>query len=73
MVLSELKQGEKASVKDISTLNQIVKRLIQMGIHEGSVINIKTVMPFGGPFCYRIQRTSNRNPFECCRLYSGGA
>lgn len=50
MVLSELKQGEKAIIRNISLLDSIInKRLVQMGIREGVEIRIKSVMPFGGP------------------------
>lgn len=50
MVLSELKQGEKAIIRDTSLLDSIInKRLIQMGIREGAEVSIKSAMPFGGP------------------------
>lgn len=50
MVLSDLKQGEKATIKDLSSLNQLVKtRLMNLGIYLGSEVNVKTKMPLGGP------------------------
>jgi FeoA domain. len=51
MVLSDLKQGEKAVIRDISHLDSILnKRLMQMGIREGAVVGVKSIMPFGGPY-----------------------
>ncbi|WP_034726086.1 FeoA family protein [Calidifontibacillus oryziterrae] len=50
LLLSDLKQGEKAKIKDFSTVSTLVKRrLIDMGISEGSEICLKCNMPFGGP------------------------
>lgn len=50
MVLSDLKQGDRATIKDLSSVNQLVKtRLMNLGIYLGSEINIKTKMPLGGP------------------------
>lgn len=50
LLLSELKQGEKAKIKDFSSISDLVKRrLIDMGINEGSEVCLKCNMPFGGP------------------------
>ncbi|WP_062352902.1 FeoA family protein [Bacillus kwashiorkori] len=50
MVLSDLLQGQKAKIQDLSSLNSIVKkRLTDLGFREGQEINVKTIMPFGGP------------------------
>ncbi|WP_033826728.1 FeoA family protein [Bacillus andreraoultii] len=50
MVLFDLKQGESATIKDLSSLNQLVKtRLMNLGIYLGSEVNIKSKMPLGGP------------------------
>lgn len=51
MVLTDLKQGQSATIQDLSLLDQIVKkRLIDLGFHIGSKIYIKSMMPFGGPY-----------------------
>lgn len=51
MVLADLKQGEKAKIRDFSMLSDIVRRrLIDMGIYEGVEVCVKCNMPFGGPF-----------------------
>ncbi|HHY72503.1 MAG TPA: ferrous iron transport protein A [Bacillus bacterium] len=51
MVLAELKQGEKARIRDFSKLSDIVRRrLIDMGIYEGVEVCLKCNMPFGGPY-----------------------
>lgn len=49
-MLVALKVGEKAVIKDLSGANALVKRrLLDLGITEGSIICIKCFMPFGGP------------------------
>lgn len=49
-MLSKLKKGERAKIIDISGADQLVRRrLLDLGITEGSEICIKCKMPFGGP------------------------
>lgn len=49
-MLVALKAGEKAVIKDISDVNALVRRrLLHLGITEGSMVCIKCIMPFGGP------------------------
>lgn len=55
MNLTELQQGRKATVSDITKLNDIVKqRLIDMGLVEGQEICLKCTMPFGGPVMVEV-------------------
>jgi ferrous iron transport protein A len=50
LLLTELRQGEKAKIKDLSGVNQFMKRrLLDLGIVEGSEIHYKYTLPFGGP------------------------
>ncbi|MDQ0153712.1 ferrous iron transport protein A [Robertmurraya andreesenii] len=50
-MLSMLRKGEKAIITDISKADELVKRrLLDLGITEGSEVCIKCKMPFGGPF-----------------------
>jgi ferrous iron transport protein A len=68
-MLENLKLGEKARIKDISGANQLVRRrLLDLGITEGSEVCVKCKMPFGGPFmlescgqCVGIRRSE-----ACC-------
>ncbi|MGG0719271.1 FeoA family protein [Robertmurraya massiliosenegalensis] len=49
-MLSKLGTGERAKIIDISSADQLVRRrLLDLGITEGSEICIKCKMPFGGP------------------------
>jgi len=49
-LLAALKTGEKAIIKDISGANALVRRrLLDLGITEGSQVCVKCIMPFGGP------------------------
>ena len=49
-MLGQLKKGEKARIIDISHTDQLVRRrLLDLGITEGTEVCIKCFMPFGGP------------------------
>jgi ferrous iron transport protein A len=42
--------GEKGKIKNISKVGRLVqRRLLDLGITEGSEVCVKCVMPFGGP------------------------
>ncbi|PLR90080.1 FeoA family protein [Bacillus sp. T33-2] len=50
-MLGKLKTGEKGLIKNISIADRLVRRrLLDLGITEGSEVCIKCVLPFGGPF-----------------------
>ncbi|MFX3624355.1 MAG: ferrous iron transport protein A [Ectobacillus sp.] len=50
MVLTELKRGTQAKIVDLSNVNPIIqRRLLDMGIDEGTTICLKGVLPFRGP------------------------
>ncbi|MDR7072480.1 FeoA family protein [Fictibacillus barbaricus] len=50
MLLSELCKGEKAKIVDLSSLSETVKRrLLDLGICEGSQVCLQCKMPFKGP------------------------
>jgi ferrous iron transport protein A len=50
-MLTSLRAGEKATVCGMGKANNLVKRrLLDLGISEGSPISLKYIMPFGGPF-----------------------
>ncbi len=49
-MVSSLKAGEKGKIVDISHVSHLVqRRLLDLGITEGSEVCVKCVMPFGGP------------------------
>ncbi|WP_462408883.1 FeoA family protein [Neobacillus sp. Marseille-QA0830] len=49
-MFSSLKAGEKGKIVDISHVSHLVqRRLLDLGITEGSEVCVKCVMPFGGP------------------------
>lgn len=49
-MLGKLRAGEKGKIKDLSHADQLVRRrLLDLGITEGSKVAIKCIMPFGGP------------------------
>lgn len=50
MMLGKLKEGQKCKIVDLSSTDRLVKRrLLDLGITEGTEVCIKCVMPFGGP------------------------
>lgn len=49
-MFSLLKAGDKGKIIDISHVGYLVqRRLLDLGITEGSEVSLKCVMPFGGP------------------------
>ena len=49
-MLGQLKTGEKGRIKNTAGADKFVRRrLLDLGISEGSEICIKCFMPFGGP------------------------
>ncbi|WP_419883293.1 FeoA family protein [Peribacillus sp. B-H-3] len=50
-MLTGLKAGEKAVVFSMVKTNQLVRRrLLDLGICEGSEVCLRCIMPFGGPY-----------------------
>lgn len=50
IIMLRLRVGEKGTIKDISKADYLVRRrLLDLGITEGSEICIKRILPFGGP------------------------
>ncbi|MBT2653757.1 ferrous iron transport protein A [Bacillus sp. ISL-18] len=49
-MFSALKAGDKGKIIDLSHVGHLVqRRLLDLGITEGSEVCVKCVMPFGGP------------------------
>lgn len=49
-MLGKLKTGEKARIMNTAGTDRFVRRrLLDLGICEGSVICVKCILPFGGP------------------------
>jgi len=45
-----LKAGDKGKIKDVSHVGHLVqRRLLDLGITEGSEVCVKCILPFGGP------------------------
>ncbi|MED1470308.1 FeoA family protein [Bacillus salipaludis] len=45
-----LKAGDRGKIVDVSHIGHLVqRRLLDLGITEGSEVCVKCVMPFGGP------------------------
>ncbi|MBA4602378.1 FeoA family protein [Thermoactinomyces mirandus] len=51
MTLADIQPGKKARIVSIENVNKLVRRrLIDLGIMEGSIICLKNSLPFGGPY-----------------------
>lgn len=49
-MLGLLKVGEKGRIINLSTVDRLVRRrLLDLGISEGTEVSVKGIMPFGGP------------------------
>ncbi|GHH98585.1 FeoA family protein [Neobacillus kokaensis] len=49
-MFSSFKPGERGKIVDLSHVSHLVqRRLLDLGITEGSEVCVKCVMPFGGP------------------------
>ena len=53
MVLSELRRGEKAIIRAVKA-GFATDRIMQMGCTPGTLVEVRTVFPFGGPMAIRI-------------------
>ncbi|WNF37485.1 FeoA family protein [Bacillaceae bacterium IKA-2] len=59
MTLAQVKEGNKVIIKDLSKTNDLIKRrLLDLGIFEGTEVNVLSKMPFGGPIM--IESNGNR-------------
>lgn len=55
IVLTDLKQNEKAVISNLAMINSMVKRrLLDLDVLEGSIIKLKRTLPFGGPIAIEI-------------------
>ncbi|AKF93183.1 FeoA family protein [Brevibacillus laterosporus] len=51
MVLADVKAGISARIVDITQVSALVRRrLVDLDIMEGTVVRIKKILPFGGPY-----------------------
>ncbi|MFJ5622516.1 ferrous iron transport protein A [Peribacillus loiseleuriae] len=50
MLLTDIHVGEKVRITNMERMNKLVlRRLLDLGIMEGSNIKIKRILPLGGP------------------------
>ncbi|ERI08222.1 FeoA family protein [Aneurinibacillus aneurinilyticus] len=50
MCLTDIKPGEKVKITGTTNMAENVRRrLLDLGIMEGTVVCIKRILPFGGP------------------------
>lgn len=51
MNLTQVSVGDKVRITDLAAVNRLVRRrLIDLGIMEGTMVQIKKTLPFGGPY-----------------------
>ncbi|WP_391123050.1 FeoA family protein [Psychrobacillus sp. L3] len=50
MLLTDVHTGERVRIKNTEQMNELVqRRLLDLGIMQGTVIMIKRILPLGGP------------------------
>ena len=55
LTLSDIKPGGKARVISISGDGELKKRVIEMGLTKGSVVEIERVAPLGDPMDIKVR------------------
>jgi len=53
--LAQLKQGERALIKKIRARGPLRKRLIEMGLIPGAVVEVERIAPMGDPFEVKVR------------------
>ncbi|WP_129726946.1 MULTISPECIES: FeoA family protein [Bacillaceae] len=50
MILTQLERGKQARISDLSHVSfAIQRRLLDLGVDEGTVVSLKGLLPFRGP------------------------
>lgn len=57
MVLSEMKMGDKGIIKKLEVEENIKRRLLDLGLIEGTLIKCVLKSPFGDPLAYLVRGT----------------
>ncbi len=55
MNLAELKVGQKAKVQVVGGEGQLRRRLLEMGLIPGTVVEMQEPAPMGDPLCIRLR------------------
>ena len=53
--LLDLKIGQKARIVGIGNASKLHRRLLEMGLTSGAIIQIKAIAPFGDPISVAIR------------------
>ena len=57
ILLSDMKKGEKAVIKEIKIEGGLRQRLMDIGFIEGTEVTCVRISPFGDPKAFLIRRT----------------
>lgn len=55
--LSDIKPGQSAFIKDLGAQGALRRRLLDMGLIEGTKISCELKSPFGDPAAFKIRGT----------------
>ena len=61
MKLCDLKNGEKAKIIKIGKIGELKKRLVDMGVTAGEIINLERNAPLGDPQEFVVKDNRNCN------------
>ena len=53
--LTEIRLGSKCIVKNIRNSRTVAKRLVEMGVQRGTVVEVKRVAPLGDPIAVKVR------------------
>lgn len=55
MALSDLKLGEKSQIESVSGAGAIKRRIRDMGVTTGSLVEVVRIAPMGGPMDIKVK------------------
>ena len=55
MNLSNVRKGKKAKIIDISNQGGVTRRMVEMGVTRGSIVEVTGIAPLGDPIDVKVK------------------
>ena len=55
MNLSNVRKGKKAKIIDISNQGGVTRRMVEMGVTRGSIVEVTGIAPLGDPIDIKVK------------------
>lgn len=55
MKLSNVRKGKKAKIIDISNQGGVTRRMVEMGVTRGSIVEVTGIAPLGDPIDVKVK------------------